>query len=265
MAKAVEVKGYIAGGIEFERADVAMAKAWYQEQNPESKARGRIADQVLIDWFNAGQPQYDVTVTPEQIKVPEAYKFAVGDRRVYSAWLEDQGLDNTFDNRKVWFDQGKPVPANYTPAEQVAAKPDDVMAVIYGHVLDSDGATTEETKEFSITRKMIQDSRGVTKGRITAEQVITAANDSNLLDDVAPFKMVRGETTYHYNNGDWQSSTVSKREIANKLSEAEAENMRLQAETQRLRELLDRAQNDTASETVKPVAKRSPRTKKTAE
>ncbi len=273
MAKKVAVTGYVAGGYEFSDTDMAMARGWWNEEGHKTPitvgegekaqtfdsalTKGRTPDAVLLAWIEAGEPE---------VKIARKFAFEQGERRKFNAWLAAEGKENNDDTKAEWFDAGKPAPEGYVdqgPAK--ANSPEDILAVIYGNRMDTEGNVTDEKVEVNVTRAMLQESRGKgARGAASAEALVTAANVNDEMETVAPVRMVRGEQVLHYQNGAWVGSSTSKKVLANKLSEAEQELMRERAEVQRLKELLEKAEKGINASTVKkaPVARnRTPRAK----
>lgn len=265
MAKKVTVTGYVAGGFEFSDEDIAMAKAWWnnegmhQVEDGKPITKGRTPDAVLLAWEEAEEPQ---------VELPKKLVFEAGDRKRYNAWLAAENKESSDATKKEWFDLNKPVPEGYVDTPPVKAPSDsDVLAVIYGNVLDEQGNVTDEKAEINVTRAMLKAQRGPgVRGAASAETLVAAANVDDAMENVAPVSMVRGDVVLKYENGAWVGSTQSKKvlsaklnETTSKLSEVEAELMRKEAENKRLLELLEKAEQGINHSSVKkaPARRRS--------
>ena len=248
MAKKVELTGTIVGGYEFSEDDLTMARAWYnavghktlnrkaepweEGEEPSVIHKGRTPDAILIKWVELDEPK---------VELPKKYIFETGDRGAYNAWLQANKLEASDENKAKWFELDKPIPEGYKPSVAASTNPDDVLATVYGIILDDEGNPTDEQGEVNVTREMLSRSRGKgAKGAASAETLVTAANVDDAMENLAPTRMVRGDTVLTYSNGAWMGATATKKALLDKTEELQNEVYFKENELERVKALREK-------------------------
>lgn len=198
--------------IEFTEDETKMARLWAAREGIALPKRGRLSGDILLQWHNAGRPQFEI---PVKFVIPR------DDKRVFSAWARANGYETDSAAYAVWSDGGKPAPVGYWSADTVAE-------LTY---------TNAEGNEHTVpvTKSALQDVRGVRTGRPATADYLTAAG---MPEGSTPVRLVTANGAQHSITLDedtdgwvirWETKRDANDQLATQITEAHDTIERLEA------------------------------------